>query len=234
MTSSGSSEEADFWPFLITRGHRSGFRVVAAPGFLCDAGLADLLWESAGGPPMAPGQARRRVVKGSAVGDFAVLFRVRLAGTADAGAEGERLRDEHGRPVPVVEGVVERVSRAGAVSEDVLSRGAEHCAQHLRDFWRLDRAWPGPAATPAFRARRAGRGVALAWEELGERWAGPRPGPARPPAGEARKPGAPSGGDPPGKALPMASDRRRLRAILGGAGAAVAAVVVWAVESRNR
>lgn len=183
---------------------------------------------------MAPGQARRRVVKGSAVGDFAVLFRVRLAGAGDVGAEGERLRDEHGRPVPVVEGVVERVSRAGAVSENVLSRGAEQCAQHLRDFWRLDRAWPGPVATPAFRARRAGPGVALAWEELEERWAGPRPGPVRPPAGSAREPGAPAGGDPPDKGVPAAADRRRLRAILGGAGAAVAAAVMWVVESRNR
>lgn len=57
MTSSGSADEADFWPFLITRGHRSGFRVVAAPGFLCEAGLADLLWESAGDrrwPPARP------------------------------------------------------------------------------------------------------------------------------------------------------------------------------------
>ncbi|MBY8877252.1 hypothetical protein [Actinacidiphila acidipaludis] len=231
MTSAESAGEADFWPFLISRGRRSGFQVVAAPDFLCDAGLVDLLWETAGGSPMAPGQARRRAVKGTAVGDFAVLFRVRLAEAADLGAEGDRPRDEHGRPVPVVEGVVERAAQAGTVTDDVLGRGAEECAGHLREFWRADLAWPGPAPTCSFHVRRTGPGRPLDWELLEERRVAPRPVP--PSAGGERAPASPETGPPKAEAR-AAAGRRRAYAALGGAGMAVAAVIAWAVGSRNR
>lgn len=49
MTARSSAEE--FWPFLISRGHVTTYRVVVAPQFLCEADLAGLLYDLAGVNP---------------------------------------------------------------------------------------------------------------------------------------------------------------------------------------
>ncbi|MDJ0347374.1 hypothetical protein QMK19_40065 [Streptomyces sp. H10-C2] len=167
MTARSSAEE--FWPFLISRGHVTTYRVVVAPRFLCEADLAGLLYDLSGGDPTPPGHARYRVVRGTAAGDFVLLFRVRLGELeGSAGRPGVPLRDEHGRRIPVIDGVVERVRRFDPTTgAGVLDDGRSRCRPQFREFWEAGDGSQVPHPSVAFAASRAQGGV-VRWEALPE------------------------------------------------------------------
>jgi hypothetical protein len=158
-----------FWPFLISRGHRMGYRVVAAPDFLVAGRLSGLLFDLAGGAPSGPDRARYRLALGTPVGDLVVMFTVRLADASDLGhaAPGAPSPlDEHSRRIPLIEGVVERGGRfVPGVGDGPLRAGREACGPLFSRFWEAGEGWSGTAATAAFRMdRRAGH--AVGWERM--------------------------------------------------------------------
>ncbi|MCZ4095225.1 hypothetical protein C8250_003970 [Streptomyces sp. So13.3] len=167
MTARSSAEE--FWPFLISRGHVTTYRVVVAPQFLCEADLAGLLYDLAGGEPTPPGHGRYRVVRGTAAGDFVLMFRVQLGELeGSAGQPGAPLRDEHGRRIPVIDGVVERVRRFDPTTgAGVLDEGRRRCRQRFREFWESGDGSRAPHPSAAFAAART-QGGAVRWEALPE------------------------------------------------------------------
>ncbi|WP_372343999.1 hypothetical protein [Streptomyces sp. KL116D] len=190
-----SPEEEAFWPFLICRGHRVGFTVVAAPDFLVAARLPGLLFDVAGGDPTGAGRARYRLVTGTPVGDLLVMFTVRKANTSHLGVDappGAPLLDEHSRQVPLIEGVVGRAAGLAPDSGDgPLMAGRDVCLPLFVDFWNADTEQE-PTATETFRMdRRAG--AAVDWES---RDAGPRVPRASPRRTETSVPKGPAAPPP--------------------------------------
>jgi len=160
--------EARFWPFLISRGRQVGYQVIAAPDFLTSAQLSGLLFDIAGGSPTRPHQARYRLAAHTLVGDFVVMFTVRLADAsdlADATTDSPPL-DEHSRRIPLIEGVVQR---GGHITPDTrdgpLRAGREARGPLFSDFWEADQDWNGTAATAPF-LMDPHAGQPVKWERL--------------------------------------------------------------------
>ncbi|MGW3949430.1 hypothetical protein ACWEKM_00320 [Streptomyces sp. NPDC004752] len=244
--------EALFWPFLITRGHRVGYRVIAAPDFLVAARLSGLLFDLAGGSPTGPDRARYRLAVDTPVGHLLVMFTVRLADSSALGqtAPGTPLLDEHSRQIPLIEGVVERGERfASDTGDGPLRAGRTVCGPLFSGFWEAGDAWTGTTATAAFRMdRRAGR--AIGWERLEPFRPGgsarpttvrsgdsARPAPVRPVGGRSTN-SVPPGGvsaapandvGSAGKGEPTMSSRGPL----GGLGELLRRLLAWAVGSRR-
>jgi hypothetical protein len=163
------------------------------------------------------------------------MFTVRLADGQDLGAEGERPRDEHSRPVPVIEGVVERTSTFRPVSAEVMRYGAEACAPLLRQSWQADRAWKGPVATGAFRIPRTRGAASLAWDELEPRLVAPKVSAQGTASGQGSGGEAkPEAVDTPGREGFERSGCRKTGALIAAGGAAVITALTWAVSTRKR
>ncbi|MEU6549118.1 hypothetical protein ABZ915_02370 [Streptomyces sp. NPDC046915] len=225
-TSADPDRPVLFWPFLISRGRTATYRVVVAPDFLCEAGLAGVLWDLAGGSLTERGQARYRVVSSRAGGSFVIMFRVLLPEPGSDRGSGTPPRDEHGRRIPVITGVVERgAAFTAGTGVAVLDEAHDRCLPALRTFWDADRAMP-PRPSPAFSApRRAG--AALTWQELPP-YEVPDEGPTPPGAGRRDDgPGAAGPGKPPAAAQAQDTGGSRRIAMAGLAvGIAAAGAVV--------
>lgn len=229
MTARSSAEE--FWPFLISRGHVTTYRVVVAPQFLCEAGLAGLLYDLAGGDPTPPGHARYRVVRGTAAGDFVLLFRVRLGELeGSAGRPGVPLRDEHGRRIPVIGGVVERVrSFDPTTGAGVLDEGRRLCWSQFREFWESGDGSQAPHPSAAFAASRADGG-AVRWEALPEYVVARLASADSPPDADHESERGPEPGE-----SPDGPGHWPRRLTVGGAFGLAAGLAAWAVTwSRSR
>ncbi len=128
------------WPFLVGRSRTLGHRLLVVPRFIQERRAGWLLLDAAGGDASAPGTALYREVRGSPVGDLTLVFRVVPMRGTDVGLPGlETLRDEHGRLIEVVEGLVLQGRTTDVrVSGADLDRVHREVARTYRQFWHSD------------------------------------------------------------------------------------------------
>jgi hypothetical protein len=92
------------WPFLVARGRRRGYQALLVPDRLTRADQAAMLAESLSGDD-AVGATRVQTVALPGLGDLLCAYRVERLD--DASARGpEPLRDQHGRPLEILYGIV--------------------------------------------------------------------------------------------------------------------------------
>ena len=94
------------WPFLVSRTKYVDYQPVVTPSFL-QGRAAFLLAEAAVGEKTEPGYAWYREIHGPQSRNVSLIFRIVEAGTDFIHAQpGRRLRDEEGRPILLIEGLV--------------------------------------------------------------------------------------------------------------------------------
>jgi hypothetical protein len=104
-------EAAEGWPFLVARGRRTGYRTLLAPAFLAAPHGPEILAESANGDGVRPGDVRRLDLGLSDAGSMTLWFTVEPLTSPE-------LRDEHGRQLELLYGIVARGPLEGDVDDD--------------------------------------------------------------------------------------------------------------------
>jgi hypothetical protein len=135
------------WPFLLTRARESGHRVVVAPAFLVDAGVAGLLNELA--QPTEPGAVSAREVRLSGQEPMLLVYRRFKPSAGDLGLPGRPadapLLDRAGREFWATEGVIvvpppPQAARTVIARED-LAHAHRDLMQSYRRMWEQDLAY---------------------------------------------------------------------------------------------
>lgn len=125
------------WPFLVSRNKDAGYRTVVAPSFMESSDAAILLADAAGGDITDAGTAMYREIVGTSIGDLVLVYRVGYAQGRDIGLDDqELLRDQNGRLIVLIEGLVlrERVPDI-TVSPNDLARAHRAIQPAYRNFW---------------------------------------------------------------------------------------------------
>jgi hypothetical protein len=89
-------------PFLVARGRRRGYRTILAPGFLVESQLQGVLSTSADGDATG---TREVHVDRPEIGPMTLVYRTERVSPADLNGHGPA-KDEHGRPLEIVYGLV--------------------------------------------------------------------------------------------------------------------------------
>ena len=127
----------EVWPFLVSRNKVFDYRTVIAPEFMVEKKIASLLMQATEGNLTEPGYIMYREIHGSRAGDISLLFRIIRAQSHHIGLAGsEELKDQYGRTIDVIEGLVMQ----GRVPEIVVTSGTlqyahEQMQQDYRVFW---------------------------------------------------------------------------------------------------
>jgi hypothetical protein len=129
------------WPFLISRARDEDYRLVVLPEILAGPGPAAVLQASVGGSPGEPGSALVRELRAATGESVTAVYQVRAVFAQDYGIPGEGLlKDAHGRPVLMTEGVVLRRSASSVIEEGVPAAALDQARQlvtpSFRDFWK--------------------------------------------------------------------------------------------------
>jgi hypothetical protein len=94
------------WPYVVTRGRRSGFQAIVVPSFLEETGESYVLVYASKQEADDPGIVTIRDIIGSTVAPLAVAYRVTQSEPARYGLdEGTEFKDMHGRSIRVFEGL---------------------------------------------------------------------------------------------------------------------------------
>ena len=127
------------WPYAVTRGEKTGYQAIAAPGFLADTGQAYVL-EYASREPGEPGAVTVREILGATPQPLSLAYRVMEARADRYGVGGDDLlEDRAGRTIRVFEGLVlqlpaETVASLGLTMQD-LEAVTEVTAPAFRKLW---------------------------------------------------------------------------------------------------
>ena len=117
------------WPFLVSRNRYLGYQTVVAPGFMVEADITGLLANHVGGEPSDYPQYVE--LPRTKVGNLAVVYRVVRATDQDV-----VLRDESGRPILWIEGVVlQNPVKNITFPGDVLKEAHRRVESDYREFW---------------------------------------------------------------------------------------------------
>jgi hypothetical protein len=135
---------AQGWPFLVARGHRRGYSVLLAPGFLLDTNDYGFLEEAAG--PVRDAEPPRVLTTESPRGRRVCLVWSEYPIT-DADLV-PHTRDEHSRPLRLINGFVCPEGTVSAVSEDDLARARTAALHTYRRFLDEEDLFTIEAATP--------------------------------------------------------------------------------------
>lgn len=216
------------WPFLVARGRTRDYRTVLVPDFLADRGLHALLGDTLPIPePGAP--AGRTTVEHPDTGTLTVSSRCAVLRPTDVDAS--TTRDEHGRPLVYLYGMVQGPNAPGTDPDDARERALSSYRRFLADEqgFTFDRsvAFPRtpPIPAPATPVPQRGSPPVIADASIPERpLAGHRPATGLRPE-QARPPGRNVGG--------RGSGARTLTAVAGGAVLVALAVVAAVVLTRE-
>jgi len=137
------------WPFLVSCNMALDYRTVVAPDFIYEAGVSRNLARAAGGSLTPQGQAYYREVHDSAVGKIALLFRVVEATSEHLDKrKGDALRDEFGRVVFLIEGLVLRDHPGGKMpTGDDLDAAHAILIKEFKEFWDSE-SWASRPSAP--------------------------------------------------------------------------------------
>ena len=117
------------WPFLVSRNKSLGYQTIVAPDFMVDAKMAGLLAKEAGGSlTKSPRYCELRKTK---VGTITLAYRVIRA------TDGDKVfRDDVGRPILWIEGVVLKDLRNKTIITDQTLQEAHHrVIDTYQEFW---------------------------------------------------------------------------------------------------
>lgn len=125
------------WPFLVSRNRNVDYTTVVAPQFMVNQGITNLLADAAGGKVDEANRGKYREIRGSKVGDLTLVFHVIQAEKRHVGLEGdEPLRDQSGRPIRLIEGIVLRGLMPGIeVSNSDIQVAHEMVKGAYKEFW---------------------------------------------------------------------------------------------------
>lgn len=125
------------WPFLISRNRVFDYRPIVVPQPLIEKEASTLLVEIAGGSLSAPNTATYREVRSSLIGNMGFVFRVVRAEQGHVGLSGsDPLRDEVGRPINLIEGLVlEGITRGVVITKEDFRAAHEAIEAAYREFW---------------------------------------------------------------------------------------------------
>ena len=125
------------WPFLVSRNPYLDYRTIVAPDFICQKGIPNLLARVAEGDLTEQGSAICRTVYGSKADDFTIIFRVVRATKKEIGLPGgdEVLKDQFGREIYLIEGIVLRDVGEVAIPQKVLDEAHLQLTESYRQFW---------------------------------------------------------------------------------------------------
>ncbi|HYG82907.1 MAG TPA: hypothetical protein VD861_21095 [Pyrinomonadaceae bacterium] len=117
---------------------------VVAPDFICESGAAYDLARLAGGRQTPGGQAYYLEVHESKMGEMTLVFQVVEATAEDIGeSDHKKLRDEHGRPIYLIEGIViPSLLPDVRVTKDDLDKVHALMAESFKEFWGRERWSP--------------------------------------------------------------------------------------------
>jgi len=142
------------WPFLIGRSETQGYRVLVSPHFITAQRQSSLLAKAAVGDESAPKTATYREIHSNVLGNISIVFRIIKATGQYYDIENEdRLKDEGGRPIQLMEGFVVngRIdnNRQIVVTEEVFNAVHEQVKRVYREFWyTTDSTFPERVSQP--------------------------------------------------------------------------------------
>jgi hypothetical protein len=138
------STEYKLYPFLISRSNSHDYKVIVAPGFLVDNNLSDHLIQAA--PNEKPTETG--IILHRCVGfgfnnsnNFTLLYRIDIATKKDIGENSEeKLRDNNGRYINLIEGVIHQGLISEEDSRDLISHQyfqeiRRNFANDYKEFW---------------------------------------------------------------------------------------------------
>jgi len=125
------------WSFLVSRNPSLDYRTIVAPDFICQAGIPNLLARVAEGNLTEQGSAICRIVYGSKANDFTIIFRVVRATKKEIGLPtgDEVLKDQFGREIHLIEGIVLRDMNEVSIPQKVLDQAHLQLIESYRRFW---------------------------------------------------------------------------------------------------
>ena len=126
------------WPFLISRNQYLDYRTIIAPDFICKAKITRLLARVADADLTKPKSLIVRQVQGSKVGNFTIAFRVIKATEQDIHNEGDNnkiLKDQFGREIYLIEGLVLKEMRNLAVTDEDFNKAHHQLIKEYGLFW---------------------------------------------------------------------------------------------------
>ena len=125
------------WPFLVSRNLYLDYRTIVAPDFICREKIQNLLARVAEGNLTDPGSAISRTVHGSKADDFTIIFRVVRATKKEISiADGDEvLKDQFGREIDLIEGIVLRGVSGVSIPQNVLDQAHLQLTESYRQFW---------------------------------------------------------------------------------------------------
>jgi hypothetical protein len=130
------------WPFLVSRNRYLGYQTVVAPSFMVEANITGLLAHQVGGEPSDYPQYLE--LPKTKVGDLSAIYRI-----VRAADENMVFRDESGRPILWIEGVVLReLAQHIAFSDDVLQEAHRRVESEYQQFWKQTSEGPVRRSTP--------------------------------------------------------------------------------------
>ncbi len=116
------------WPFLVSRNKVLGYQAIVAPDFMIEAKIAGLLANEAGGNLTKHPRYRKLKTK---TGDITLVYRV-----VSAIDNNELFRDEFGRPILWIEGIVLKGSvEKIEITEKELQESHRRVENGYREFW---------------------------------------------------------------------------------------------------
>lgn len=139
------------WPFLVSRNRTIDYTTIVAPRFINDTHVAGMLAQAAGGEIANPDRVLYREVDGSKVGDLTIVFRIVPAEQRDIGLSGnDPLRDQSGRPIRLIEGIVFRKHVPDiAITREDLHTAHECVREPYKMFWEAaDSSFPVHSSEP--------------------------------------------------------------------------------------
>lgn len=117
------------WPFLVSRNRYLGYQTVVAPSFMAEANMSSLLAHYVGSAPNDSPQYQELPKTKS--GHLSVVYWVVTANDQDG-----VLRDEFGRPILWIEGVVLQDPVENITfSRDVLQEAHNRVVEDYKQFW---------------------------------------------------------------------------------------------------
>jgi hypothetical protein len=138
------STEDKLYPFLISRSDSYDYKVIVAPGFLVDNNLSDHLIQAAPNEkPTETGIILHRYVDFgfNNSNNFTLLYRIDIATKKDIGENSEeKLRDNNGRYINLIEGVIYQGVISEEDSRDLISHEyfqeiRRNFANDYKEFW---------------------------------------------------------------------------------------------------
>jgi hypothetical protein len=130
------------WPFLVSRNRYLGYQTVVAPSFMVEANITGLLAHQVGGEPSDYPQYLE--LPKTKVGDLSAIYRI-----VRAADENMVFRDESGRPILWIEGVVLReLAQHITFSDDVLQEAHRRVESEYQQFWKQTSEGPVRRSTP--------------------------------------------------------------------------------------